>query len=111
MRPSRRLTRSGRAGAKGWSETRTLNSGKVASMRNVSIDVSLPPSCRFTVRLPAAGSVDVFGDIASALAMSLTLICTSPESVPSVATLPFPSMLRTPAADPRTMSCPFRMAM
>ena len=67
------------------SETRTLNSGKVASMRSVSIEVSLPPSCRFAVRLPAAGSDAVFGDIASALAMSVTLICTSPESVPSVA--------------------------
>ena len=92
MRPSRRLTCSGRAGAKACSETRTLNSGKVASMRSVSIEVSLPPSCRFAVRLPAAGSDAVFGDIASALAMSVTLICTSPESVPSVATLPLPSM-------------------
>jgi len=61
--------------------------------------------------LPEAGSAAVFGDSASARAMSVTLICTFPASAPSAAMDPVPSMTRMSAADPRTITCPLRIAM
>jgi hypothetical protein len=61
-------------------------------------------------RFPEAGMDEVFGDMASNFAMSLTVTRTRPFTARSLPTVPSPSMLRTFAADPRTISRPPRMA-
>ena len=73
-------------------------------MRSASMALNFPPSCRFMVSLPDAGIDAVFGDIATARAMSLMRTCTAPLSVPSGATVPLPSIDKMSAAEPRTVN-------
>ena len=110
MRPSRRAMCSGRAGTKSCSETLTSNCGKATSSFSASSGDIFPPRVTSAMSAPLAGSDAVLGESASALARSGTLMRTSPDSVPSAATAPFPSAVMMPATFARTMSCPLRMA-